>query len=60
MKPKYWDLVSALNDLLSTEECVCIDAEMQEGTCSICTYNKMLDACPRKSPKNFKYWEPKS
>lgn len=47
-KPDYWELVDALADLLSTEECVCIEAELKRGSCSICTYHKMLDRIPKQ------------
>lgn len=47
-KPSYWELVDALEDLLSTEDCVCLEAEMEEGTCSVCTYKQMLDPIPSK------------
>lgn len=36
-------LCDALDDLLSTEECVCIEAELEKGNCSVCTYEKLLE-----------------
>ncbi len=36
-------LLLALGDLLSTEDCVCREAELKKGTCSVCTYNKLLN-----------------
>lgn len=36
-------LCDALGDLLSTEECVCIEAELEKGNCSVCTYEKLLE-----------------
>jgi hypothetical protein len=47
-KPYYWKLVEALEDLLSTEECVCCEAELKKGTCSVCTYKKLLAKIPAK------------
>jgi hypothetical protein len=47
-KPTYKDLALALADLLATEECVCAEAELKPGTCSVCTYQKLLDAIPDK------------
>lgn len=47
-KPSYWELVDALEDLLSTEECVCIEAELKAGSCSVCLYNKMLSRIPHR------------
>lgn len=46
-EPRYDELVSALGDLLSMEDCVCIEAELEDGTCSVCTYKKMLERVPR-------------
>lgn len=46
-KPTYQELVSALEDLLSTEDCFCFEAELEDGTCSMCTYNKMMQRVPR-------------
>ena len=36
-------LCDALNDLLSTENCVCLEAELEKGKCSVCTYEKLLE-----------------
>jgi hypothetical protein len=44
MKTKtiHQQLIDALSDLLSTERCVCVEAELPKGKCSICIYNKLL------------------
>jgi hypothetical protein len=45
------DLYAAVEDLLSTEECVCEEAELEEGECSVCTYGKLLDRIKAESDK---------
>lgn len=35
-------VVAALDDLLSTEDCVCVEAELPKGDCSVCQYAKLL------------------
>lgn len=50
-KPSYYDLVEALEDLLSTEECVCIEAELPKGDCSVCIYNELLSRVPPRGTK---------
>ncbi len=49
----YDRLVEALCDLLSTEKCVCLEAEMKKGSCSVCRYNQLIDRIhewPMKAP----------
>lgn len=50
-KPYYWKLVDALEDLLSTEKCVCLMAEIKQGTCSVCTYRKLLAKIPARGSR---------
>ena len=37
------ELLEALKDLLSTEECVCDQAKIEQGTCSVCIYEKLIE-----------------
>ena len=50
-QPHYWKLVEALEDLLSTEECVCLMAELPKGKCSVCLYRKLLEKIPPRGSK---------
>ena len=42
MKTLQRELADALGNLLSGQECTCLDEALLLGTCSICTYAKLL------------------
>lgn len=44
-------LVTALEDMLSTEECVCESAELKKGACSVCAYEKLLNRIDKELKK---------
>lgn len=45
------ELLEALCDMLSTEECVCSMAELEDGQCSVCLYSKLVDRINGVNPE---------